>query len=107
MSLLLVLALVTAPTTDVCESQRDDAIIKCAQDQFVAADAEMNQIWKRLKKYPNLIRVQRLWLAYRDLDCETRNPADKSGSLFLAFKYGCLAELTKLRVEDLRELSAR
>ena len=106
MMLFLAVALAGAPPS-LCDSQLNDDIIKCAQNQFAAADADLNRIWKKLRKYPELVRAQRLWLEFRKLDCEVRNPATPEGRLYPAFKSGCLAELTKRRVEDLRELSER
>jgi uncharacterized protein YecT (DUF1311 family) len=107
LELLHAAALASAPNNDVCKSELDDDLTMCAQQHFAAADAELNRIWKQVRNYPGLIKSQRLWLAYRDADCEARNPSTPEGRLYLALKDDCLTELTKRRIEDLREVSRR
>ncbi|CAA6818015.1 MAG: Unknown protein [uncultured Sulfurovum sp.] len=90
---------------------------KCAHDDFLKADKELNQVYKALRKVKkedklflkNLKKAQRAWLAYRDADldaqftCEGGDLRSCFGSMYGLLLNGSKAELTLQRVKILKE----
>ena len=87
----------------------------CAGEQFAAADAELNRVYKAiLEKYKGdalfiekLRAVQRAWLAYRDAEIEAKYPHAKDPHVYGSSLGMCdplyRAQLTQERIKKLRE----
>lgn len=93
----------------------------CADKDFKAADAEMNQAYQAAiaraagqeapapydgKAYEAALRAaQRAWVAYRDADCKGVVPFSWQGGTGTgAAVIGCLTAKTQSRTKDLREM---
>jgi uncharacterized protein YecT (DUF1311 family) len=70
------------------------------QDMSFADQPEMQGALKALKK------AQRAWVDYRDGQCEGYGFGARGGSMEPMLVSGCLAELTRKRVHELKELMA-
>ncbi len=87
----------------------------CAGEQFAAADAELNRVYKAiLEKYKQdplfvekLRAAQRAWLTYRDAEIEAKYPHNKEPGHYGSSIRMCYplyqAQLTQERTKKLRE----
>ncbi|MFN4114650.1 MAG: lysozyme inhibitor LprI family protein [Sphingomonadaceae bacterium] len=98
----------------------------CAQQEFLAADAEMNVQWKiaaqqmkavdaqfaqyggyegdqRPGYFATLLEAQRAWLAFRDAHCRLDGYSARGGSMEPMLASFCMADLTRARTKMLRE----
>lgn len=89
----------------------------CAADDFAAADAELNAVWRDLTRgladqpvaLARLRAAQRAWIAFRDAEAAARVPVGDGedprvvhGSMYGLLYHGVLAELTRERTSQLR-----
>lgn len=93
----------------------------CAQKGWQEADAELNAVYKEamasmketdsylpddMKGAAAALRdAQRAWIPYRDKACEAYGFQARGGSMEPMLVYGCLATITRQRVEELRDLA--
>lgn len=93
----------------------------CAQKGWQEADAELNAVYKEamsamketdsylpddMKGAASALRdAQRAWIPYRDKACEAYGFQARGGSMEPMLVYGCLATLTRQRVEELKDLA--
>ena len=91
----------------------------CAAKEFEAADAELNAFWKDARAKTRqldaeqsddlkgadkaLVAAQRGWIAYRDGHCALYGFEARGGSMEPMLVSGCMAELTRARMKELRE----
>ncbi len=106
---LLALA-AAAPARAACGPEATQMELNaCAGAEFGAADAELNRLYKRITarlgadKAP-LVAAQRAWIAYRDAECAFVASSVAGGSIAPMIRAGCLADLTRARVEDFKKL---
>lgn len=96
----------------------------CAAKDYEAADAELNAVWKDavaaavqydkdLKEmgddgrpgYEDTLRkAQRAWITYRDAWCDYEGFEARGGTLEPLLIAGCLADLTRTRTKDLKDV---
>lgn len=95
----------------------------CADRDYRAADAELNKAYKQAmaamqetdkelggidKAYVGAVealkKAQRAWLGYRDGQCELAGFEARGGSMEPMLVSGCLAELTRKRTSELKQL---
>ena len=123
----LALCLVTMPA-----SAEDEPIIKCedavtqsdmtlcAVQEHAAEDKKLNAQWGETKKavaewdaaldaeqrgaVDALLKAQRAWIQYRDGQCEVEGFSVRGGSLEPAIVELCLADLTRKRTVELKDL---
>ncbi|CAA6810376.1 MAG: Unknown protein [uncultured Sulfurovum sp.] len=90
---------------------------KCAYDDFLRADRELNHIYQALRRAKrenilylrNLRKAQKAWLVYRDADldaqfsCEGGDLRSCFGSMYGLSLNSAKAELTNQRIKILRE----
>lgn len=89
----------------------------CAAEDYAAADAELNAVWKELLAsladdpvaVTRLRAAQRAWIAFRDAELAARLPVPDGeapqvvhGSMYHLLSYSVLAELTRERTAQLR-----
>lgn len=104
-----------------CENASATAELNwCAEQEFDAADAELNKVYaEALKSIPEMaseppydanawegaLRAsQRAWLAYRDAECDAHVPMFWSGgSGATAEIIGCRTTMTKARTKEIQE----
>ncbi|SDF39866.1 lysozyme inhibitor LprI family protein [Limimaricola pyoseonensis] len=92
-----------------CDPSHQMGINFCAYEEWMAADAELNRLWRVVKPRADargsgqaLLNEQRAWLARRDATCE---PEQRSGgSAAPMFYWNCMEELTLRRNAELRAM---
>jgi uncharacterized protein YecT (DUF1311 family) len=81
---------------------------QCAGKAYRAADATMNQIYRKLvamldeAEQGQLKEVQLAWLKYRDANCEFVADEYKGGSIRPLIQATCLADITRRRTTELK-----
>ena len=114
MFVMLVVLTMAAPSTALAqkcdpsdESQMGMTI--CANADYEAADAKLNEAYGKvveaLSDDPDgkklLQTAQRVWIAFRDAECEFVNVDSKNGSIYPMLMSECLTELTEARTKQL------
>lgn len=120
-----------APTASAQEDQIDceNAMTQaemnmCANQDYEAADKELNAVYRKAMASmkatdtelagidTNLVgavealkNAQRAWIGYRDGQCELAGFEARGGSMEPMLVSGCLADLTKKRTDELKELA--
>jgi uncharacterized protein YecT (DUF1311 family) len=85
---------------------------RCAAKDADVADAELNQVYRQLGNKSEahekeLLRdAERAWVAFRDKECAYENIADEGGSIYPMSVANCLAEKTRARTKELKNLLA-
>ncbi len=88
-------------------SQNDMNI--CADKNYRAADAALNRTWRDTIKGLDthtldlLRKSQRAWIQFRDAECTYQSAENEGGSIYSMVYAGCLARLTKLRTQQLKQ----
>ncbi|MDO1582167.1 lysozyme inhibitor LprI family protein [Rhizobium oryzicola] len=93
----------------------------CAEQDFNAADADLNAQWKVTRKAladwdkkldvdqrgaeNALLKSQRAWIDYRDGECEAEGYSAHGGTMEPMLVMSCKAELSKVRTEELKQLA--
>ncbi|VVP76906.1 hypothetical protein PS914_01819 [Pseudomonas fluorescens] len=94
-----------------CDNAADQATMnQCAAQQHKAADKELNalyqQITGRLQADPDskklMVGAQRAWIAFRDAECKFSASGVAGGSVYPLIYSNCITDLTKARVETLK-----
>ena len=81
---------------------------QCAGKAYHAADATMNQIYRKLAsmldeaEQVQLKEAQLAWLKYRDANCEFVADEYKGGSIRPLIQATCLADMTRKRTTELK-----
>ena len=86
------------------------AMNACAGKQLAALDADLNKQYQTQMGYLKnpaqkqaLKSAQQKWIAFRDADCLYQvGKAENSGSIWPLLQSQCLAEQTRVRVEQLK-----
>ena len=92
----------------------------CAHQDYLAADAELNAVYKRVraavakmdyggrpdgKPEVDVLRdAQRAWIKFRDLACDMEGIHMRGGTMERLLVSACLEEKTRQRIKDLRYL---
>jgi uncharacterized protein YecT (DUF1311 family) len=119
-SLILAGLLFAAQEPDCSDPQTQAAMNECAARDAQEADAELNFIYpKVLAHYQQMDRdsestegakrlraAQRAWIAFRDAECAVAGYEALGGSMESMLVSGCIAELTKKRAAELRQMLA-
>jgi uncharacterized protein YecT (DUF1311 family) len=88
-------------------------INKQAEKRYKKADAELNSVYKQLmaisdkKDKSLLIKTQKDWIKFRDSNCEFVSSEVEGGTIHTSVQIGCLEEMTKARVKDLKVILNR
>lgn len=89
-------------------AQSQSEMNRQAEQDFKAADAELNRVWAELKpRLPvhlrdKLVDSQLKWIQFRDAEAEARAAEVEGGSLRPLVYFGSLTETTRLRTQQLR-----
>lgn len=100
-----------------CSAQAEDcdanqaAMNRCAAQHLATLDAQLNTHYKAQMAYLQtpekkqaLKGAQQKWIAYRDADCVYQaGKAEDSGTIWPLLQSQCLADHTKVRVEQLKQ----
>jgi uncharacterized protein YecT (DUF1311 family) len=95
-------------------SQTQAELNREAAAQFERADAQLNDIYKRVlaaaavdeERQQKLIKAQRAWLVYRDAEAEFEADEVRGGTAYSMEYNGARTKLTEERVKALREILA-
>jgi len=94
---------------DPCAGAQSQAELNiCGGKKFQAADAALNQVYKRLmaildeEQKLQLRDVENTWLKYRDANCDFVADEYKGGSMRPMIHGLCLEEMTRNRTTELR-----
>lgn len=97
---------------------------ECAARNYAEADDALNEAWSEARAWAtriddparggplieakpaaqSLLEAQRGWLAYRDGHCAAKWAEENGGSMWPMLYSSCLADLTRVRTQELREL---
>ena len=122
--LFLVFACLTFPAAaqevDCANAMAQMDLNQCAYEDWEAADAELNDVYKRAmmilqgwdEGLPEdekggaeaLKEAQRAWITFRDKACQAEGYAMKGGSAEPLLVYGCMRQLTEERTDHLTGL---
>lgn len=105
-----------------CQDGSQMELNACAYQDFEKADAELNVLWPKIKKFAAdgdenlddnlkgyakaLLASQRGWLSYRDAQCELYGFQSRGGSMEPMLVSGCKAQMTTARVKELQSIIA-
>lgn len=109
-----------AQNIDCANAQNTIEINFCADREYAAADAALNDIYKQAlaaiaksdgekpydpKSWEAALRAsQRAWIAFRDADCKGLEPMQWSGGTgTTGAVLGCMTQLTQERIRVLKE----
>jgi len=90
------------------EAQTQADMNICWGNQYKAADATLNQVYRQLmgklddEEKNQLKAVESAWLKYRDANCEFVGDQYKGGTMRPMIEAICLADVTKNRTTELR-----
>jgi uncharacterized protein YecT (DUF1311 family) len=106
-------ALSMAARADDCDSTQA-SMNECASKQYAALDAELNKQYKAQMSYLKspgekkaLQEAQKKWIAFRDADCLYQvGRREDSGTIWPMEQAMCLADQTRVRVEQLKKFVA-
>lgn len=89
-----------------CPGETQFEINQCAAADARRDDAELNRVYSKLTKSPELIAAQRAWVAYRDAECTYERAAEGGGSMASLTESTCRSNRTKERIKLLKEDAA-
>jgi uncharacterized protein YecT (DUF1311 family) len=80
----------------------------CFSDALKKSDVELNKMYKRVEsvldgsELVKLRTAQRIWLQFRDANCEAEHELYSGGSAAPIVKLACLEAMTRHRTEELQ-----
>lgn len=89
--------------------QTQAEMTQCAANDYKAADAVLNQVYRQLvakldeEEKAQLKDAQNAWIKYRDTNCDFVADQFKGGTMRPMIYAGCLADVTKKRTTELRD----
>ena len=116
-SLALLGALLAAQPLDCGNAVTQADMNECAARSSRDADAELNRLWPQVVRQMQtsdregssngegerrLRAAQRAWIAFRDAQCQLEGVEALGGSMESMLVYGCVAQMTERRVNELR-----
>jgi uncharacterized protein YecT (DUF1311 family) len=110
---LFALAFTTSPAfAELCDDPQTQVDMNyCAKYHFDRADADLNDVYGKLKAgYAEieqakaaLTAAQRAWVTFRDAECKQDEYAIEGGSAAQMVLFECRQRLTEARTEQLRD----
>jgi uncharacterized protein YecT (DUF1311 family) len=82
----------------------------CAGQEYALLDKKLNEAYSQYRSHLSesqknqLKDAQLAWIRYRDLSCDFESSAVEGGSAYQMVRYGCLAEKTKGRLQEITRL---
>ncbi len=121
-AVLLPLAAEAQNTVDCRDPQTQTAMNICAAQDYKAADAELNRVYRTavramketdadlppdLKGAEAALRsAQRAWIPFRDKSCEVEGFEARGGTMESLLVSTCLAHMTRKRTKELKDIAA-
>jgi uncharacterized protein YecT (DUF1311 family) len=102
---LTVIGTVMCGTTSLasCPGLTQVEMNECAAAESRRDDAELNRVYSKLVKSPELIAAERAWVAYRDAECAYEHAIEAGGSIASMEESMCRSNRTKERIKLLKE----
>ncbi len=110
-SMACALGTAASASANDCENAMDQMTMnECADLAFKKTDSQLNAVYqtieRRLKSGAQpqklLIAAERAWIAFRDAECTFTASAVAGGSMQPMVYSGCLDQMTKKRIDDLK-----
>lgn len=93
-----------------CENLSTMDAIQCLSGESVEVESDLLRTYKKLLSViedpiakSNLIKAQKLWVQFKEQDCQSSMDRYKNGSMQGVAGQQCLNEKTKFRVKELSE----
>jgi uncharacterized protein YecT (DUF1311 family) len=101
--------MIAAPSfADPCSNAQTQVDLNsCASISYQTADAKLNAAYKKLVAghdgllKQKLVKAQRLWIQFRDANCDYEGEGVSGGSAAPMVYFGCLAQMTTARTKTL------
>lgn len=96
-----------APAINCQDPQGTPEFNYCAQENYSAVDAKLNEVYQDLKgqlsaaSQDKLTDAELAWIAYRDAHCAFEVRGSMGGTGYPAYLSDCLAHLTEQRTDEL------
>jgi uncharacterized protein YecT (DUF1311 family) len=96
--------------TDCSNASTTIEINDCAQKEFLAADKELNNIYKKVMEKlsvvqrPVLIRAQKKWISFRDDYSKIYESIYAGGTIAASAEIDCKTASTRARIAELKSL---
>ncbi|WP_316861475.1 lysozyme inhibitor LprI family protein [uncultured Cohaesibacter sp.] len=106
--LICTLAFAPARALDCENASTTIEMSQCEKRAYEVADAELNEVYKALRASldetgKSLLKdAQLAWIKFRDAECARQVDYARGGSIVSVIYPGCLAQMTRARIEDLR-----
>jgi uncharacterized protein YecT (DUF1311 family) len=117
-ALALLLPLPCLANVDCATAMADPDINECAARDLAQADATLNRVYRETlaslaelaagnpdakDARKQLVEAQRLWVKFRESDCDAVFTLNQGGTIRTAMYYGCMTQHAELRTKQLRE----
>jgi uncharacterized protein YecT (DUF1311 family) len=95
---------------DCSNATTQSEINVCSQNQYAAADKELNDLYKKVsakldtQQKTTLIQSQRKWISFRDEYAKIYEMIYKGGSMAPSAVLKCKTDLTRTRIAELQTL---
>ena len=82
---------------------------QCAEQDWEAADAELNKVYRKLmdqsgpEDKEGLRKAERDWIKYRDDSCASETSGSEGGSIHPMEESNCMADKTRARIRELKQ----
>ena len=82
----------------------------CAGQEYASQDKKLNAAYSQYRGRLSELQKNQLkdaqvaWIRYRDLSCDFESSAVEGGSAYRMVRYGCLAEKTAVRLQEITKL---
>ena len=93
---------ITVQAWGACPGDTQAEMNECSMEDFNNTNAELNIVYRRLTKTPQLIAAERAWITYRDAECRSQSAVYEGGSMQPLVISLCLTELTRQRINILK-----
>jgi uncharacterized protein YecT (DUF1311 family) len=105
---------IAQPKVDCTKAVATPELKYCSQQSYKAADAKLNQAYRKVLSTSRgearqlLITAQTAWIKFRDNNCNFEVYSSRGGTGYEIFRNGCLEKLTNERTKGLENyLSSR
>ncbi len=98
-------------STDCDKAEDQSTMTKCASDALAKVDKQLNENYKKIEKRLTddeetkklLVSSQRLWMKFRDAECNFATSTTSGGSIHPMMVATCRAQLTTARNKQLSD----
>ena len=83
-------------------------LVGCLAKAFEASDGKLNSVYQTIRKKLDgedanrLVETQRIWIKYRDANCEAERALYEGGTAARPAYLGCMEAMTRARTKELQ-----